>query len=107
MLVSRPSEPLRARAERSSLFHTGGPDAATPLPNPPHKGGGSRERRNAARSSAIVICDNATLLANHALSFPPPLWGRGREGGSHAHCVLGLPTRSLTAFWRRAGARPG
>ena len=48
---------------------------------------------------------------SRALSLPFPLRGgtgrRDREGGSHAHRLLGLPTRSLTAFWRRAGASPG
>jgi hypothetical protein len=41
-----------------------------------------------------------------ALSFPPPLWGRGREGGGHKHRLLGLPL-SPTLPHKGGGSRRG
>src|SRR5215475_10300312 len=68
----------------------------TPLPvPPPHNGGGDRRRvpslltcqcrGHPARIAAEHECSAGAKV--HATAFPPPLWGRDREGGTSCDVV--------------------
>jgi hypothetical protein len=99
----------------------GGSHELRPLPEPPpclalpHKGGGNGAERVASLLPVIesVSHHNASVFAGPidsseaatALSFPPPLWGRGREGGSHELRLRSEPPLSLTLPHKGGGNR--